>query len=404
MGIVNEKGELDVSDDRFDVIIVGGGLAGTTAAYVLARAGKAVLLIEKGNYSGSKNMTGGRLYGHSLEAVIPGFAERMPIERRVSRERLTLTRGEVRETVEFASDGVRWPEGPSYIVQRAKCDRWLADLAEEEGAMCVTGIRVDDLLVREGVVCGVVAGDEEMEADVVLLADGVNSLLSQKLGLKEELRPEQVTVGVKEVIELARETLERRFGIGPDGGVAWMLPGCRVAGAEVDGFLYTNLDSVSVGLTMPAAAVDRTEETLPQLLEDFKGLPDIAPLLEGGKLLEYSAHLIPEGGVGMIPRLYGDGVLLAGDAAAFSANLGFTLRGMDLAVESGKLAAEAILAAGERGDFSAASLSEYRTAVESSFICTCVRGAEACREALADPALTGDPLAVLSGCMNRAFA
>lgn len=79
-----------MSDEKFDAIIVGGGLAGCSAAIVLARAGLEVLLIERGDYCGAKNMTGGRLYGHSLEKIIPGFAEEAPIERVVKREKVSL--------------------------------------------------------------------------------------------------------------------------------------------------------------------------------------------------------------------------------------------------------------------------------------------------------------------------
>ena len=67
-----------MSDEKFDAIIVGGGLAGCSAAIVLARAGLEVLLIERGDYCGAKNMTGGRLYGHSLEKIIPGFCGGSP--------------------------------------------------------------------------------------------------------------------------------------------------------------------------------------------------------------------------------------------------------------------------------------------------------------------------------------
>ena len=49
----------------FDAIVVGAGCAGSVAAYELAKAGKEVLLIERGNFAGAKNMTGGRIYAHS---------------------------------------------------------------------------------------------------------------------------------------------------------------------------------------------------------------------------------------------------------------------------------------------------------------------------------------------------
>ena len=98
--------------------------------------------------------------------------------------------------------------------------------AEEEGAMFVPGIRVDEVLTDEsGKAIGVKAGEEEMFADCVLLADGVNSLLAQRLGLKKELDPRQVAVGVKEVIYLGEEEINKRFGVTSDEGVAWLVAG-----------------------------------------------------------------------------------------------------------------------------------------------------------------------------------
>ena len=70
----------------------------------------------------------------------------------------------------------------------------------------------------------------------------------------------------------------------------------------------------------------------------------------------------------MIPTLYRDNVLVAGDAAALVMNLGFTIRGMDLCIESGRLAAETIIKAKEAGDYSAKTLSQYKTALDNSFI------------------------------------
>lgn len=152
-----------------------------------------------------------------------------------------------------------------------------------------------------------------------------------------------------------------------------MLPGC---GGVYDGFLYTNKDSVSVGVAMKVENIKKTVKSVPQMLEEFKTFPEIAPLLEGGNLLEYSAHLIPEGGTEMIPRLYGDGILVAGDAAALCANLGYTLHGMDLAIESGRLAALTILEAKEKGNYSALTLSSYEKALETSFVIACMKEAK----------------------------
>ena len=358
-----------MSEDKFDVIIVGGGLSGSSAAYALAKAGLEVLVIERGNHCGAKNVTGGRLYGHSLERLIPGFAETAPIERKIVKERLSMMTETGAMTVEYGSDKLKDTACASYSVLRSKFDRWLAGQAEEQGAMYITGIRVDKLLQRDGKVCGVLAAGDELEADVVLLADGVNSLLAQQVGMKKELAAHQVAVGVKEVIGLDEKTISDRFGVLPGEGAAWMIAGDPTGGAVGGGFLYTNKDSLSLGTVVTLSELGTGKNvSIPEMVERFKANPVIAPLIRGGTLLEYAAHLVPEAGYKMIPELVWNGVLIAGDAAGFVMNLGYTIRGMDLAIESGRLAAEAIIRAKAKGDFSAAGLSVYRTLLENSFI------------------------------------
>lgn len=160
-----------MSEEKFDAIVVGAGIAGSTAAYVMAKAGLDVLVIERGNYPGSKNMTGGRLYAHSLERVIPGFAKEAPVERRVTREKISFMTEEDTVTLDYHSAAPKTPEAESYTVLRGKFDQWLASKAEEAGAQFIPGIRVDRLLQDEsGRITGVQAGEDELEANVVILA------------------------------------------------------------------------------------------------------------------------------------------------------------------------------------------------------------------------------------------
>ena len=357
-----------MSEERFDVIVVGGGLAGTAAAYRLAKAGLDVCLIERGQTCGSKNMTGGRLYGHSLEKLMPGFAEKAPIERKITRERVSMTTRRGAMTVDYTSKKLGLPACASYTVLRSKFDKWMADEAEKAGAMIITGVRVDDLVVKGGKVVGVKSGDEEAFADVVILADGVNSLLAQKLGMKKELLPSQVAVGAKEVIKLDTKTVSDRFGVTDDEGTGWLFDGDCTGGSIGGGFLYTNKDSVSVGVVATVSDIEGSGLTVVEMVDRLKEHPVVKPLLAGGKLVEYSAHLVPEAGYRMVPELVGDGVLVTGDAAGFVMNLGFMVRGMDFAIESGRLAAETVLRARKKGDFSAESLSIYKKALDRNFI------------------------------------
>lgn len=358
-----------MSDEKFDAIIVGGGLAGCSAAIVLAKAGLAVLVVERGDFCGAKNMTGGRLYGHSLEKIIPNFAEEAPIERRITKEKVSLMTEDSSLDIGFGSKKLSsTKENASYTVLRSTFDQWLASKAEEAGAEIIPGILVDELIVEDGKVVGVSATGEELYADVVILADGVNSLLAKSLGMKKELEPHQVAVGAKEVIRLGEDVINERFGLRGDEGVAWLSCGDPTLGGFGGGLLYTNKDTVSVGVVATLSDIGYQDLSINQLLDRFKEHPAIAPYLEGGTSIEYSGHLVPEEGLHMVPELYRDGVLLTGDAAGFCINLGFTVRGMDFAIESGRLAAEAVLRANELGDFSAATLSSYQKALENSFI------------------------------------
>ena len=352
-----------MNEEKFDVIVVGAGLAGNTAAYLMAKAGLEVLVIERGETIGGKNVTGGRMYSHSIERIFPDFAKEAPVERKITKERISFMTEDSATTVEYAADKLGEQGKATYSICRAHFDPWLAGKAEEAGAMYVTGIRVDEVLVRDGKVCGVIAGGEEMLSDMVLLADGVNSLLAQQLGMKKELDPSQVAVGVKEIIELDEEKINDRFGAASnEEGTAWLFAGDVSGGNIGGGFIYTNKNSLSVGIVTTIADIGRVDLAPRDMLERLKNHPVVAPLIKGGKVVEYAAHLVTEGGYDMIPTLYRDNVLVAGDAAALVMNLGFTIRGMDLCIESGRLAAETIIAAKEAGDYSAATLSKYKTA------------------------------------------
>ena len=147
-----------------------------------------------------------------------------------------------------------------------------------------------------------------------------------------------------------------------------MIAGDPTGGNLGGGFIYTNKDSLSLGIVTTISDIGRVDVSVPDMVERMKNHPYIAPFVKGGKLTEYSAHLVTEGGLKMMPELVRDGVIVAGDAAAMVVNLGYTVRGMDLAIESGRLAGEAVVRAKAREDFSAESLSYYKKLLDESFI------------------------------------
>jgi len=258
----------------------------------------------------------------------------------------------------------------SYSILRGKFDKWFGKQAERKGAMIVAKSRVDDVLFENGSVVGVRVGGEELRADVVIAADGVLSFIAEKAGLRKPFNPNNFAVGFKEIIELPREILEARFNLQGDEGAARLFMGDVTKGKFGGGFLYTNKESISLGIVVGINAM--TEEGVqveaPLMLEEFKQRPEVARLIAGGETVEYSAHVIPEGGYHSFGKFFANGILVAGDAAGFSMNIGVTVRGMEYALASGYLAAQTVIQAKAREDYSAASLAVYEQLLKDSFV------------------------------------
>lgn len=356
-----------MTEDRFDAIVVGAGVAGSTAAYLLAKQGLQVALIERGPYPGSKNLSGGVLYGRVLEQIFPGYWETAPVERCITNNLVTFLTEDAHFSLDFKTQAFQQTHN-AYTVLRGKFDRWLAEQAEAAGAMLVAGIKVDGVILEERRICGVQAGGEAIRADVVIAADGAFSFVTQAAGLREKPKPENTSIGVKHLIGLPREVIEERFHLNGNEGAAYAIVGWATRGISGGGFLYTNLDSLSVGLVMKVDDLVQHQVKSGEMMDAFLRHPMLEGLLRGGKLLEYGAHIVPEGGLNAMPHLVMDGLLAIGDAAGLGINSGFAVRGMDLAIGSALAAAEAVVEAKAGQDFSAASLSAYPRKLEQSYV------------------------------------
>ena len=361
-----------MAEADFDIIVVGSGCAGGVAAYVAASAGKSVLVVERGNFAGAKNMTGGRIYSHSLKQVFPDFESEAPVERKITHERIAMMDPSSQMTVDFTSSELGEEGKDSYSVLRGPFDQWLAEKAEEAGAEYICGIAVEELIKDgSGRVTGVRAGDDEITAEVVILAEGTNSMLSERCLGNARPKADQMAVGIKEVFELPSDVIEDRFLLPEGEGAAMLFVGDCTKGSVGGGFLYTNKESISLGLVATislAADGSRNEVPVYQMLEDFKSHPAVAPIIRGAKMVEHSGHMVPEGGYNMIPRYVFDGCLIAGETVGLCMNMGYQVRGMDFAVASGRMAAEAAVAAIDAGDTSAAGLAPYKAAMDGSFV------------------------------------
>ncbi len=358
-----------MSEADFDVIVVGAGCAGSVAAYVAASAGKSVLMVERGNYAGAKNMTGGRIYSHSLKEVFPDFEQEAPLERKITHERIALMDHESAMTIDFTSPELAVEGADSYSVLRGPFDQWLAEKAEEAGAEAIYGIPVEELIKDEsGRVVGVRAGEDEITGQVVILCEGTNSMLAERCLGNPRPKPNQMAVGIKETFELPASVIEDRF-LTPEGeGAAMLFVGDCTNGHVGGGFMYANKESISLGLVATISTTAEQDMPVYQMMENFKNHPMVAPMIRGAKMVEHSGHMVPEGGYNMIPRYIFDGCLLAGETAGFCMNLGYQVRGMDFAVASGRMAAEAACEAIDKGDTTAAGLASYKTKLEDSFV------------------------------------
>ncbi len=356
-------------EEKVDAIVVGAGPAGSAAAYTMAKGGMSVVVLERGEYPGAKNVMGGVMYGQMLAELIPTFAAAAPIERVIVEERLWVTTADAALSVGHKSAHRNGRIPNAFTVLRAQFDRWFAAQAEAAGAFIIPATVVEDVIVRDGKVVGVRTGRAagDLYADVVVLCDGVHSFLAKKAGLQtREIEPHQVALAVKEIIALPKETIEERFNVGDGEGVTIEMYGAVTEGMGGYGFIYTNRESLSVGVGALISHFMRTKITPYDLLERMKQHPLVRPLIAGGRVVEYSAHAIPEGGYKAMPRLFGDGVLIAGDAAMMVN--GLHREGSNLAMTAGRLAGETVMEAKARGDFSAKTLAAYRTRLEQSFV------------------------------------
>lgn len=354
---------MENQENKTEVIVVGGGPAGISCAITLARAGKQVILIERGKFSGSKNVFGGAIYAQPTREIFPDFEENAPLERKNIEHKYALLGEEDATVISYKK---RHENPVSYTVIRGKFDRWMADEAKKAGVILVEETVVRELIVQDGFVKGVRTELEDYYSDIVVLADGVNSLLAKQIGLRGDLSPEDVALSVKEVIKLPQEVINERFHVNDDEGCIYEIFGGPMLGMLGLGFLYTNKNSVSIGLGVTLIELIEKGIRPYDLLDKLKSHPEIAPLIKDGELLEYSAHLIPEGGYKKVPLLFGAGVMVCGDAAMFVNNMHW--EGTNLAMISGKIAGETAVIALGKQDFSETALSHYQEELENSFI------------------------------------
>lgn len=353
-----------------DVIVVGAGPCGVAAALSVAKEGKKVVLIERAQYPGSKNMYGGAVYTSALKEVFEDDFDVFKYERIIN----SHTWAALNDTGSIELTYKNNIDTSAYAIKRFNLESQMIEIAKAKGVYYIPNTLVKDLIIENDYVLGIETEQEKYCAPITILADGVNSLLARKLHLRNDYKTKDMILSVKEAIKLDKKTIEERFNLKDDlsNGVCKQYFGTNFGSLKeyknlfMMTFLYTFKDMVMLGVGVNLQDLSKNKLNINEVLDEIKKHPDIAPLIKNGQSVEYSAHLIPEGGYKKIPKLTGNGVIVAGDAAGFVNGIHF--EGTNFALISGKLAGESALIALENNDYSQMTLSVYRKKLEKSFI------------------------------------
>ena len=386
-------------DEKFDCIIVGAGVAGLAAAMTLARNNMKFLLIERGEFPGSKNVSGGVIWGTDLARLVPNYWEEDGgWDRFINHRRLTFMDDQSTFSVDFKSSHFNEPPYAGVVVLRSKFDRWLADKVQEAidesdyavDSFIAPNILVEEVLQENGKAVGIRTGDEKFYADSIILAEGVNNLLTRQVGLQDKYVPaDHMLTGIKEIIRFDQSVLEDRFQLNGKSGMSNEFVGYATDGVEGGGFLYTNKDTISLGLVLGIKDLREKGKKPHDILNEFKKHPVIADTIRGGEVVEYSAHVVSSGDNRVAPeKLYKAGLVVCGEAANLLMNAGKAIQGMDYAMRSGIIAAESITEAKKNEDFSEASMKKYQDTLNDSYIMQDINNFQDAVHLLHDPIMT----------------
>ena len=353
-----------------DIIVVGAGPAGSCAAIAAAQAGKRVVLIERGPFPGSKNMYGGVIYPRILDELLPNWFEHAPIQRWVVRRSTMLLSDTGALNIDYRSNA--WGQAPynGATAYRPDFDNWLAQQAVAAGAELICSTTVTGLLRdAQGRINGITTDrpDGDLTASVVIACDGVNSFIAKDAGLYASVDASNYTLGVKETLSLPKSVIDERFGVRDNQGVDIEILG-GTSGVNGGGFIYTNLDTIALGVVLKLPKLSAQKKRPEEIIAELKRHPAIAPLIEGAEVIEYSAHVIPEAGLDMMPKMVADGLLVAGDAAALCLAAGIWLEGVNFAMASGMYAGQSAAQAVTAGNTSASGLQSYTKKLNETFV------------------------------------
>jgi len=366
-----------------DVLIVGGGPAGLSAALRLTQLQKAqggeplsIAVLEKAREAGAHTLSGAVLDPSTLRDLIPDYqAKGAPLNNPVHRDHVYFLTERSKIPLPITPPPLR--NHGNFIISLSSFVRWLSSQVETEGVDFFTGFAGQEVLIEGSRVAGVRTGDRgigkhgehkpnyevgvDIRAKVTIFCDGVRGNLTkqliERLDLARGREPQQYAVGLKELWDIPSGR------IAP--GTVMHTMGYPLRQEEFGGaFIYAMPEGqLSLGLVVGLDYADPLFD--PHMaFNRVKSHPFIAGLLEGGTLVRYGAKALPEGGWNTIPRPYMDGGLIAGDAGSFMNSM--RLKGIHLAMRTGMLAAESAFEAIRSGDTSEASLKRYQNKIDAS--------------------------------------
>ncbi|MHB8604546.1 MAG: FAD-dependent oxidoreductase [Thermoplasmatota archaeon] len=364
--------------ERYEAVVVGAGTAGLAAAMELAKNGVQTLVLERGKFPGSKNSTGGILYGqtntrYNLDYLLPDFEKSAPLERPITKYVMhAMSQDKVKDVdltrMHFADH--KW----SYGVLRGRFDRWFAEQvhteAEKSGGGVLSDVRVTGPLWDHDRIVGVETDElDPIKADVVIAADGATSELARKGGVREWYPAEKWFQGVKIVAKMDEAKINERFGLpSTNEGAAHLFAGDVFGGVRGGGFLYTNKDTLSIGTVFHLDALAEAKVEPHALLDRLLRHPLVSNWIgEDYDELEYSAKVIPDGKKALLAKPYNSRMLVVGDAAGQMMAQGPVIKGMNLGISAGVYAARSYLDAKAANDLESVG-PRYARLVNASYV------------------------------------